>query len=312
MTTTELLDSIEAEIGDTENSTSRPRLLQRLTLAHTSIVTGGGELNTAPSGRPNHIPFIFPWAISKDPAVLVLEPATEDTTDASSVTDTFTITTNSATKDLTGYYAKFDNHPTTYKVSSHSGTTVVLDTDILEAGSATEDVTFAKLEYEVTAELTLNHFIIYTKDGEMECNVLAPEEFKRTVQKSSMVEAYPKYAAIVKQSGNTHTFRFSSYPEFSCRAEIDYIPVVAALTEGGSDPIIPEHFQEMLVHLTTFYDLRLNDDDRAASHYSSAKAIYDAAVTEAKQILHYNDMLFGQVSPVGSLKTTKRSITQDY
>ena len=64
----------------------------------------------------------------------------------------------------------------------------------------------------------------------------------------------------------------------------------------SSDPILP-NYRSLLVHLAAFYHLRKRDDDRAQSHFGTARSMFDALTSESRQILNSNDADFGVAKP---------------
>lgn len=297
MTTTEILDLIEEEIGDTNNATSRPRLLQLLNRAHKVIVAGGGELNTDPKGQVEHAPHVFPWAISADPITIVLEPKTNVEATISALSNAAVINVDANTKDFTGYYVRFSNHDTLYKILSHETLNITLDSVVIGAAGTDINAEVFKLDYTINTLLPLGQFTAYRDKSRYMINILASREFNEVKSKNSIVENDPKNAGIVNQSGNTFTFRFDAFPKEPLRLEIHHIPAPEVLDEVSVNPILPEHHSLVLVHLSAFYELRRNDDDRFMGHLSSAQQLFNAMKAEGAQVLHFNDKLLGHISP---------------
>ena len=107
-TTPELLTLLEQEVQDTAPSTTtQTRFLDLLIRAHRGVVSGGAELNLDDSGNPIRRPFVFPWALDKDPIIINIEPKQTGTASLTQLSATVTIDIDSATKDLTGFHIRF-------------------------------------------------------------------------------------------------------------------------------------------------------------------------------------------------------------
>lgn len=110
----------------------------------------------------------------------------------------------------------------------------------------------------------------------------------------------PTLAAVVSQGQGTVTVRLSHYPDEATRLELDWVPIPTALDTTSSDPLLPKHHRIILVHLAAFYHLRRRNDERARDHLATAKQLYEAMVTEARQIYGGNDEMFGAIAPFPS------------
>ena len=300
-TTSELLTLLKQEVNDVSPSTdTSARYLALLDRAHKAVIAGGGELNLDTAGRPVRDPFIFPWAVSATPKILTLLPKQEGTASVTNNSASVTASSiNSATTNLTGYHVQFDQNKTTYLITLHSGTAITLDSPYVDSTNSSAAMLAFKLRYDVGSS-----DIYFPSDrlrtyGELlqDISIVDLGELYDEYPLSRVYEHDPMLAAIVNQSSTGNlTLQFSSYPSDLFRVELYYVPRVSTLTTSGVDPILP-NYRSLLVHLAAYYHLRKRDDDRAQTHFQTAKAMFDALTTEGRQILNSNDEAFGVVKP---------------
>lgn len=280
---------------------------------------GGGELNLDDVGNPIRRPFVFPWAVAAQPKIITVIPLQEGTaTIAQNSTSVTSSSINSATTDLTGWHIQFIGtpNPTVYYISAHSGTTITLDgAQVAEAASGVAFKAF-KLIYSVGSDilLTTDKLRAYTLRGDgYWVSMVEPRALFDRWPLARISEGSAQEAAIIKQTNGTLQLQLSHAPTEYQRLELWYVPKPTDLNvSGSSDPILPS-YRTVLVHLAAFYHLRRRDDDRAQSHFSTAKQLFDCLTTEARQIVNANDENYGYVAPWpgGFAGSSLRSISVD-
>lgn len=304
-TTTELAQAVEFEMGEVTDGTSqfRTRIVNELDRAHKILIAGGGELNADTNGKPIRRPTIFPWARAANPLVLNLEVPYD--TGTVSLTNGSTTATFSAsvTADKAGWYLQIDNDPEVYRISAHGGSsdTMTLDAAFVGTTDTAASYTLFKLDYTVGSDdvMFFTQEIHSFKD-DTRVEIIPLETLYKRYPLKDVSKAMPQKAAILKQSNGTLTIRFNSYPEDTERLLFYYVPEPTDLDTSSSDPIIPRHHRKVLVHLTAYYMMRGKDDDRANSHFGTAKQLYDSLVTEAYQMNFGNDDGFAIIDPDGA------------
>lgn len=303
-TTTELAQAVEFEMGEVTDGTSqfRTRIIQELDRAHKTLIAGGGELNADANGKPIRRPVLFSWARSATPIVVNLETPYE--TGTVSVTNNSTTATFSAsvTADKAGWYLKIDDEPEVYRISAHGGSsdTMTLDAAYVGTTDTAAGYKLFKLDYTVGSDdvMFFTQEIHSFKD-DTRIEIIPLESLYKRYPLKDISEAMPSKAAIIKQTGGTLTVRFNSYSEETERLNFYYVPEPSDLNTSGSDPIIPRHHRKVLVHLVSYYMMRGKDDDRAKSHFGTAKQLFDALVTENYQMNFGNDDRFALLDPDG-------------
>jgi len=299
--TPELLTLLQQEVGDTApNATTQARYLALIDKAHKEIVAGGGELNLDSRGKPVRDPFIFPWAVAKRPKILTLLPEVDGTADVTQLSaSVVNSSVNASTTDLTGWHVRFSSDQTVYYIQAHSGTTITLDSAYVDASSTSQQMTAFKLVYPVGSNdirFPSDRLRTYTELNE-DISMCDLGELLEQWPLTRVYARMPLLCAITNQDGvGNLTLQFSHYPSTPQRVEMFFVPRPADLTLSGSDPILP-NYRTVLVHLAAFYHLRKRDDTRAQSHFATARGLFDALTTEARQVMNSNDENFGAVSP---------------
>ena len=300
--TAELRTQLQAEVGDTNpTGETSARYLQRLDTAHKTIVGGGGELNLDDSEKPIRRPYLFSWAKSENPLTLVLEPKQVSTGTVTIDVATVTIGIASGTKDLTGWFINFADHATVYRILSHSGTTITLNSTYVGDTGVGIACDIYKLIYTITpptGEILLIADSFRTFYQKEPLSITDEAELLNQFPLKDSREANPMLSAIVKQTPSSIVVRISSYPKTRQMLQLMWVPKPADLNPGSVNPIIPNaEKNRVLVHLAAFYELRKRDDDRANSHLKSARMLFDALTIEDQQFVNGNDTMYGYISP---------------
>lgn len=303
-TTTELRDLLQEEVGDTTPSaTTQARYVALLDAAHKAVVGGGGELNLDDTGNPIRRPFVFPWALEAEPLIINLLPKQSGTAAVTIDSNSATIDINSGTTDLTGYHIRFGTDKTVYKITLHSALVVTLDSTYVDATDASIAFDAFKLQYTVGASTPLANNILlpadeirvyYQKTG---ISVVDLNELQDQYPLRDVVEGNPILAAVAQQGDGTLVLQFNSFPKERERAELRYVAKPATLVAASVDPILPKASRRVLAYLAAFYHLRKRDDDRARSHLETARQLFNALTTDARQVFGGNDAGFGYVAP---------------
>jgi hypothetical protein len=302
----DLLNLLQQEVNDTSpDSTTLARYKTLLNRAHRAIVGGGGELNMDDTGHPIRRPFIFPWALAPYPKILTLLPFQDGTADTTQLSNSVTnCSINSSATDLTNWHIRFRQFATVYRIISHSGTTLTLDSEYIDDSTAGETLEAFKLVYTLGADdilLITDKIRLYSAP-----NISAQVAIKGLNDQLDQFPMHrlkfkvPESAAIIQQNSGTFTLQFSHYPDTLIRAETHYVPIPSDLTFLANNyPLIPDASGHsiVLVHLAAWYHLRKRDDDRAASHMDTAKRLFDSMTTEAMNNINSNDPSYGQISP---------------
>ena len=299
-TTSQLLTMLQEEAGDSQPSSSTStRLLNLLDRAHNVIIAGGGELNVDKNNVAIARPYLFPWAVSKNPEIFTLEAKQTGAAGVTNASTSVTIDIDSASKDLTDFEVRMGTDKVTYRIAAHSGTTVTLDSAYLGTTDASTTFTAFKLTYDIGTDIIFpSDFLrLYSEKGDSEISLVGLTEFLDIASKSDTQEGTPTVAGLVQQSGGTITLRFNSYPAEAIRVEMYKVADPATLDTVSVNPIIPARHRTILVHLAAFYHLRKRDDTRANSHLGTAIQIFQTLKAEADQVVGRYDRNFGRMSP---------------
>lgn len=304
-TSQECLTLLQEEVSDTTPDTNtQNRYLSLLNRAHKAILAGGGELNLDDKGNPIRRPFVFPWALAAQPKSLVLEPAQTGSIDiTSNNASTLNCTIDAGTKSLVGWHIRFDQNPTVYKVLTHSGTTLGLDSVCVDDTTTQIAFTAFKLIY----TLGSNDILLLTDKGrayarenmESGLPVVDINELLSEFPLHRVIAKTPDKAAVIRQDNGTFTLQFSSYPDKLERFDFRYVPIPAALAIPGQDPLIPNASGQRAIisYLAAYYHLIKRDDDRAKAARANAEGIWNAMITEATNNVNSNDPDYGHISP---------------
>lgn len=305
-TTLELRNLLQEEVNDTSpDAATQTRYANLIDLAHKVVVGGGGILNLDDRGNPIRRPVIFPWALATYPKTLTLLPFQDGAGDVTQLgTTVLNSTINSGTTDMTGWHIRFQQFSTVYRIVSHSGTTLTLDSPYIDLTAAATTFEAFKLVYVLgTNDISLitDKARIFTQANlSSEIAITDSNEMFSEFPLHRVKTKVPDKAAIINQTGGTFTLQFSHYPDKLKRIDFRYVPIPVALnTSGTSDPIIPNASGNrlVLVHLAAYYHLRKRDDDRAQGHLKDAKFYFDSIRTESMQNMNSNDPDYGKVAP---------------
>lgn len=297
--TADLIQLLKEETSDSapSNATST-RYLKLLDRAHKAIVAGGSELNTDSRDNPLVRPHIFSWALSKDPIVFNLEPKTDTTISVVNLNNTGTLAINSSTKDFTNYHIRINNDNQVYRIVSHSGTAITLDSQYIEETGNNLSCEVFKLIYEVGTDILVptDRLRVMGKDGSYyPIEMVNQNAVANAYPLARVREQRPRLAGVLKDNDGSLSLQMNSYPHDYMRVELRYVPTPTTLESGVTNPILPERYRIILVHLAAFYQLRKRDDDRAMSHLKSAKELFQAMKTSDAQITGGNTANFGRV-----------------
>lgn len=298
-TTIELRTYLQEEVNDTSpDSTTQVKYVSLLDRAHRAVIGGGGELNLDDRGSPIRRPVVFPWAVEATPKILTLLPFQEGSADVTQLSNSVpNCTINSSATDLTGWHVRFSDDPTVYYVSTHSSTTLTLDSAFVGTTGLQTSFEVFKLRYTLGSDDIL--LLTDTFRGRVQVPVVGSNKMQHRFPLTDVCKGSPTQASIVAQSGGTFTIQFSHYVDELLRLEIPYVKVPVALVAGSVNPIIPNGsgHRVLIAHLAAFYHLRRRDDDRAKDQFATAKNLFDALVTESLQNTDSNDPSYGYVAP---------------
>jgi len=302
-TTTKLKNILAEEVNDTNpTQATQDRFVHLLDRANKAIILGGGELNTDDRGMAIRLPYIFPWARSEDPIVFTTEEPISTTGSITKGSTTLTVGAVIASS-VADWRVKFENSGIVYKVSAHvAGTdSITLDGAFINETQSAQDLTIFKTDYSLGAAAMAYPIgplqIVSQNEGLKECSIVDLNELNKQFPSHISFRGIPKLAGVIKQGDGTLTLRLSHYADDPLRISLEYLPLPSDLDLLGSDTIIPEVHRMTIVHLAAYYHLRKRDDARAQSHLQSAKQLYEAMVTEARQIYGGNDDRFGRIAP---------------
>jgi hypothetical protein len=184
----------------------------------------------------------WPWAKSRNPIVLNLEPKYDTGTvsvinGSTAVTFSGVIATSRA-----NWYLKVDEDPNYYRLETHAGASAsaVLDSEYCGDTDAAAGYKLVKLDYDIGSannkilrtiapiEVHEGQPIVSGNDGKI--HGVDVTTFKKKFPIVRVGQGVPTYFTTLYESDGVLTLRFNKYPQSTLRVEIDYIPVPTALT----------------------------------------------------------------------------------
>lgn len=312
-TTAEIAEFVEQEMGHSVHpSSDRTRIVDIIDRTHKTIISGGGELNLDNKGKAVRRPVVFPWAISQDPIVQNFPAPIETGTIAATQSSTSATFSSGPAASVANWHIKIGNDSEIYRISAHTGggTGATLDGAYIEDTVTIASYKLFKLIHTFSSSIMIpiSPIRIYDSNSQdFTVDLVDLNEMLEQYPLANVMAGMPELAGIRYQGDGTLVVQFSHYPSEIERMELDFIPIPTELdTSTPVNPIIPKHHRMVLAHLASYYMLRTTDDDRARGHLRDAKLLFDALVTESKQIYSGNDEWFAYISPLPG-KVRKRS-----
>lgn len=284
MTSSELLTQlIKILKNPNADATEQARLLKRLDRAHKSVIAGGMELNRSLlTNKTYKIGKLFSWAKATRPLTFVLEPKQTGTITVSQEATSATISIDSTTKDLTGWFVQLSPQEDFYEILTHSGTGITLDAGWVQDSATASACTFAKLNYTAGSDVLVIADHARIKGNESGISLVGEPELEKRYPLQHASEGAPELIGISKIANGVAEFRVSHYPRELTRVSIPYtaIPSELSTTTGAEvDPIIePRHAAECICFLAAFYEMRDDNNEDALSYLRSAQYLFDGIV----------------------------------
>lgn len=148
-TTADYLDSILLLAGEVTNGNSpyETRTIHYLNRIHNAIICGGTEFNV-------EVDEIWPWALSKDPIIIELQPKYETGTIAFTDGSTAGTFSSAPSISLAGYHVFPSGSDQVYRIVTHSSGATAFTIDSPYPGSTASGISFtaAKLDYELVPQ----------------------------------------------------------------------------------------------------------------------------------------------------------------
>jgi hypothetical protein len=125
------------------------------------------------------------------------------------------------------------------------------------------------------------------------------ETFMRNYPPLLCDEGQPtKFTVIGEGEDGSLRVRFNHYAKEKTRIEIDYVPVPRDLKDsGGSVPLVPRKFIDVLEDAASFFIMLLKNDDRASSYAQLVQGKLMSMINQHRGSLMRTGVNFGQTIP---------------
>jgi hypothetical protein len=308
-TTTELATYTEREIGHLmssgTSSSQRDDIIGHLDRANKIIAGGGGILNYDDNGNRRKDDQVFIWDVAENPKIINLSAPYTSGFTVTATQDSTSVTLSadpSSGGDLSDWHIQIGNESEVYRIASHTGTSVTLDSNYVQSNTSGASAKIFKLLYTVGSSdilKPLNPLRSHSdKDRGGVIPIVGKDELLTQHPLSDVKEIFPTCAAITKYTSGTLTLQFSDYSPERERLTLDYIGIPSTLVADSVNPTMPEQFRLTLAHLAAYFLLHRLDDDRWKTHLGMARDLYHEMTEYNRQIMSSGDPMYGRIVPV--------------
>jgi len=320
----DLKKAVLRHCGEVDDGTSfydqNGQILDYLNKAHASILGGGNEFDFELS-KP------WSWAVSRDPGVIVLQPAFNDgSVTVTANVNTVTFSTPPAFS-LVGYRLQVLGRPDYIRITAHTASSATATLDAPYSDQSGAGLPFRCILTDYVLNPTPNGILRLTNamtvfqpqdlqsDAEHKIYFLDENSMDRDYPMVLILNGTPGFYTITYKDPLTNLYyvRFNKVVDRPTRVEYKFIAVPDALRDSTSAfPLLPVEHREAVAFAAAYFLLTDKNDDRAQTYFQlTQQKLRAMQKAEEKQKMQTSKTRGKLIPRLDIYQRGKRFVTQE-